>query len=157
MEIMKYKDYEGTATIDTERQLCVGKLLFIDDLVTYEAPSPAELYFAFCEAVDDYIQTCKEIGKKPEKAIKGAFNVRISPDMHRKAIRKSIQLGVSLNEIIVRALNLYLNGQSNVNHVTNLIVQQGTPQFRTLDVTASASLPKWSKLNSSILGVRSGN
>ena len=39
-----YKGYEGTADMDMERQVCRGRILFIDDLVTYEAASPAALH-----------------------------------------------------------------------------------------------------------------
>ena len=43
MNILKYKDFEGSAELDMERQVCRGKLLFIDDLVTYEAASIANV------------------------------------------------------------------------------------------------------------------
>ena len=36
------------------RSVCRGKILFIDDLVTYEAASPATLQKEFEAAVDDY-------------------------------------------------------------------------------------------------------
>jgi hypothetical protein len=35
MDILKYKDYEGTAELDMSRGVCRGKILFINDLVTY--------------------------------------------------------------------------------------------------------------------------
>ena len=34
MDILKYKDYEGTAELDMSRGVCRGKILFINDLVT---------------------------------------------------------------------------------------------------------------------------
>ena len=36
---LKYKNFEGLAVLDRERQICRGKRLFIDDLVTDEADS----------------------------------------------------------------------------------------------------------------------
>ena len=42
------------------RQVCRGKILFISDLVTYEAQSPVELQKEFELAVDDYIETSKK-------------------------------------------------------------------------------------------------
>jgi len=155
MEIMKYKDFEGTAGIDVERQVCIGKILFIDDLITFEAANPAELSQAFHEAVDDYLDTCAELGKRPEKSLKGAFNVRVSPELHKKAIRKAVQMNMYLNDIVVRALDLFINGSPNVNHVTNYFVQQTEPKFKTLDISASTSAPKWTKIRG--LEVKNGN
>lgn len=36
MNILKYKDYEGSVCIDIECGVCYGKIFFIDDLVIYE-------------------------------------------------------------------------------------------------------------------------
>ena len=32
---------------------------------------------------------CAELGKKPDQPFKGTFNVRISPELHRKAVLAS--------------------------------------------------------------------
>jgi predicted HicB family RNase H-like nuclease len=47
-----------------------GKILGIDDLVNFEGASVKELKKAFHGAVDDYLETCKEIGKGPNKTNK---------------------------------------------------------------------------------------
>ncbi len=60
---LKYKSYEGSAELDLARGVIGGKVLFITDLVTYEAASPRELQQAFEMAVDDYIETCELVGK----------------------------------------------------------------------------------------------
>ncbi len=64
MNILKYKNYEGTAERDLERSVCRGKILFIDDLVTYEAQFSAQLQAEFEAAVDDYLATCAELVEK---------------------------------------------------------------------------------------------
>lgn len=66
MNTIKYAGYEGTAKLDQERLICRGRILFIDDLVTYQADSPTELQAAFEEAVDDYLATCKALGRRPQ-------------------------------------------------------------------------------------------
>ena len=81
MDILTYKDYEGTAELDMTRGVCRGKILFINDLVTYESTSPAKLQKEFEAAVDDYFETCEALGRKPQKSLKGQFNVRISPTL----------------------------------------------------------------------------
>ncbi|MDP1544393.1 MAG: type II toxin-antitoxin system HicB family antitoxin [Anaerolineales bacterium] len=116
MNTLNYKDYEGTAEIDTERNVCRGKILFISDLITYEAATPYDLQKEFQAAVDDYIETCKELGREPQKPLKGQFNIRISPELHRQATSKSIRDDVSLNEVVKKALECYLNSTHDVNH-----------------------------------------
>jgi len=60
-----YNGYTGSIEVSLEDNCLYGKILFIQDLVTYRAGSPAELEKAFKEAVDDYIKTCRESGRNP--------------------------------------------------------------------------------------------
>ena len=64
MNLLKYKKYEGSAELGIAQGVCRGKVLFIADLVTYEAALPNELQQAFEMAVDDYIVTCELVGKE---------------------------------------------------------------------------------------------
>jgi predicted HicB family RNase H-like nuclease len=103
MNILQYKNYEGSAELDMDRMKCRGKILFIEDLVTYEAESPSDLQAEFEAAVDDYIETCRQLKREPKKPLKGLFNVRVSPDLHKQLHIRSIQDQCSLNETVVRA------------------------------------------------------
>ncbi len=131
MDILKYKDYEGTAELDMTRGVCRGKILFISDLVTYEAEIPAELKKEFEAAVDDYIETCATLGRKPQKPLKGQFNVRIPSGLHKAATLRALSDGVSLNDVVVRALEGYINAPTAVNHVENKIYYLVSGEFRT--------------------------
>jgi len=126
MDILKYKDYEGTAELDMTRGVCRGKILFITDLVTYEAALPGQLQKEFEAAVDDYLLTCEELNREPQRPLKGQFNVRIPPAMHRSATLRAIRDDASLNEVVVCALDAYLNGH-DVSHVEtkNIYVTPG--------------------------------
>lgn len=42
--------------------------------------------------------------KDPEKSFKGSFNVRIPTELHRRVYRKSLREGISLNQLVQRAL-----------------------------------------------------
>ena len=59
---------------------------------------------AFVEAVEDYDELCLKTGKSGEKSYKGSFNIRIAPELHRKAARKSTELGISLNQLVETAI-----------------------------------------------------
>ena len=103
MDILRYKEYEGTAELDMERRVCRGRILFIDDLVTYESRSPDGLQREFEAAVDDYIATCASLGKEPQRPFRGLFNVRVPPALHRAAAIRATCDSVSLNDVVVRA------------------------------------------------------
>ncbi|WP_323142760.1 type II toxin-antitoxin system HicB family antitoxin [Massilia phyllosphaerae] len=118
MDILKYKSYEGTTEIDLARGVCRGKILLIDDLVTYECESPRELQKQFEEAVDDYIETCKELGRPAQVPLKGQFNVRVSPDIHKQLVLRAASDEVSLNEVVSRACEAYVCHR-DVNHHHN--------------------------------------
>lgn len=105
MDILKYKGYEGTAELDMIRQICRGKILFINDLVTYEAATPVQLQEVFEAAVDDYLLTCAELDREPQKPLKGQFNVRIPPELHKAAVLRALADNVSLNEVVARAVD----------------------------------------------------
>ncbi|WP_332776682.1 type II toxin-antitoxin system HicB family antitoxin [Polaromonas sp.] len=118
MEILKYKEFEGSAELDMKRNVCRGKILYIDDAVTYESKSIGDLQKQFEEAVDDYIETCKQIGKEPQKSCRGQFNVRVSPELHRAATRRSIADNTSLNDVVCKALGAYLGSATSPVSVT---------------------------------------
>lgn len=142
MDLLKHKGYEGTAEIDMDREVCFGKVLFINDLVTYEADSPTALQVAFKEAVDDYLETCRTLGKVAQKSLRGTFNVRISAEMHRQAIRKALSLNTTLNEVVTRALGQFLNSQTSVEKVTTIVVSK-QPKFEVVKIPTSVGANHW--------------
>lgn len=65
-DMFKYKGYTGAVEINLRGMCLHGKILFINDLVMYEAESLSSLKLAFQDAVNDYIDTCEKLGKKSE-------------------------------------------------------------------------------------------
>ena len=96
--VMKYKDYIGSVEFSEEDQIFYGKVLGIHSLISYEGESAKELIQDFHEAVDDYLELCAGKWIEPEKAYKGSFNVRISPDLYRSIAIHAIQDGMTLNK-----------------------------------------------------------
>lgn len=86
MTYLKYKGYLGTIEPNLEEGTLFGKVAFIRDLVTYEAENLKQLQQEFQVSVDDYLEFCTERSKEPNKPLKGSFNVRISPELHRAAV-----------------------------------------------------------------------
>lgn len=103
-----YKNFIGSISFSSEDEVFYGKIEGIDDLVTFEGTTVEELKNAFQEAVEDYLETCDEIGKKPGKSYKGTFNVRIKPELHQKIARKAMIKGYSLNQFVEKALEDFM-------------------------------------------------
>lgn len=102
--MLDYNGYKGTVEFSLNDQVFYGQIFGINDTVMYEGSSVKELQKMFREAVDDYLETCKEMGKEPERAFKGSFNVRIKPELHRLAALKAVAAKMSLNEFIENAI-----------------------------------------------------
>lgn len=154
MDILKYKDYEGTAELDMTRGVCRGKILFINDLVTYEASQPSKLQKEFEAAVDDYVETCADLGREPQKALKGQFNVRIPQGLHRASVLRALTDSVSLNDVVVRALDAYVNAHVDINHVVT------KNYFVTVDtqaISANASSLTNQNISSGVVASSMGN
>jgi len=113
-DILKYKDYYATISFSSEDEVFYGQLVGITDLVMFEGDSVKKLKIAFHEAVDDYLDTCKELGKVPEKKYKGSFNVRISSELHRQAALVAAVKNVTLNDFVRYALDLTIKKESKL-------------------------------------------
>lgn len=103
-DILEYKGYYADIHFSANDEVFFGKLLGINDLISFEGDSVKELKAAFIEAVDDYLETCEEIGKEPEKIYKGSFNVRLPSEVHREAALIAALKKVSLNDFVKYSL-----------------------------------------------------
>ncbi len=102
--VLEFKGYVGSVEFNADDKVFFGKIIGIRDVVTFESATVKELTKAFQESVTDYLQTCKEMGKDPDKEFKGSFNVRIKPNIHRLIAAKSAVMKVSLNHFVEKVL-----------------------------------------------------
>ena len=56
---------------------------------------------------------CKLNDKEPDKIYKGLFNVRISPDLHKKISMEALKEGISLNQYVENCLTRYTTDKQN--------------------------------------------
>ena len=103
-DVLASKDYRGSVHLHADDEVFFGKIERIVDLVPFQGDSVIELEKAFEEAVNDYLKICKENGKETDKSQEGSFNVRIAPDIHKKATRLALMKGMSLNQFIQKAV-----------------------------------------------------
>ena len=108
--IMKYKGYWAEINYSDEDECFCGKIEGLkNSLILFEGNTVKELKKDFKEAIDDYLQFCKETNTKPEKQCKGSLNVRLGAELHNEARMKSIEENISINELIKNAVIAYLN------------------------------------------------
>ena len=101
---LNYKGFLGSVTFNAEDNILHGKIECIDDLILFEGGSVTEIKNAFKEAVEDYIEICKQTNKPLMKSFKGAFNLRVTPDLHQKAAKFAAYKGISLNQLVQKAI-----------------------------------------------------
>ena len=106
--VLKHGGYTARIEFSAEDRVFFGKLDDITDLISFEGNTVEELENAFVEAVDDYHALCATTGKQPEKPFKGSFNVRMQPELHRKAALVSRERNMSLNQLVVEAVQRFV-------------------------------------------------
>lgn len=106
--VIEYKGYHTKIEFDANELLLRGKIEGINDLVNFECKDINDVEKEFQDAVDDYLEFCKEVGKEPDKEYKGTFNVRISPELHKKISHIAIKNEETLNATVEKAIKEYI-------------------------------------------------
>src|SRR5262245_1971242 len=98
MNVLTHAGYSARIEFDPDDGILVGRVANIADGVTFHADNVAALKLAFIEAVDDYLETCRRIGKAPERPFSGNLMLRVKPSTHSKVATAAELLGKSLNQ-----------------------------------------------------------
>ena len=107
--IMKYKGYWAEIKYSDEDECFCGCIEGLkNDSISFEGTTVKELKKDFKDAIDHYLQVCKDTNTKPEKQCKGSLNVRLGVELHNKTKMKSIEKNLSINELIKEAVTAYL-------------------------------------------------
>lgn len=101
---IQYRGYIGSVEFSEEDGIFYGKVMGIRSLISYEGENARDLLADFHGAVDDYLALCEAEGKEPEVAYKGSFNVRISPELHKRLIIYAAAHQMSLNRYVEETL-----------------------------------------------------
>ena len=83
---LTYKEFIGAVHFSTENSVFCGKIEGTNNLVSFEGESVSQLKLTFEEAIDDYINLCKEIHKEPLKSFKGSSMSELNPNYTQKLL-----------------------------------------------------------------------
>lgn len=97
---IQYKGYVGSVEFSEEDGVFFGKVMGIRSLISYEGENAKELIKDFHGAIDDYLEYCKAEGKEPEIAFRGSFNIRLTPELHKKLYIYTTAHQISINKYI---------------------------------------------------------
>ena len=105
MGLFRYKGYTGSVEYSEDERCFFGKVLGLRrDGIIFEGDSASAIQKDFEEAIDQYLDHCKELGVTPEKPYNGKFVLRMSSDLHGKAAEVAMSQGKSMNEFINDAI-----------------------------------------------------
>lgn len=103
-DVLKYKGFIGSVHFAAEDRIFYGKVEGVNDLVTFEGSTVDELEKGFKYMVDEHIKDCEKNNTPVEKSYKGNLNIRLSPELHKKAAYNASMKGISLNQYINDAI-----------------------------------------------------
>ena len=102
MKTLYYNGYQ--ASVEFEDSALFVKVLHIDDLLVAQVDRASDAQQALADLIDAYLADCREEGREPTQPFKGSFNVRVGPELHRRAAMRAAEEGVSLNRWIADAM-----------------------------------------------------
>lgn len=114
--MMEYKGYHASVDFDAEDMIFVGKVFGIADSLNFHGTSVDELEQMFHQSIDNYLDMCAKYNKVPDREFKGSFNVRISPELHKKIALKAYDKGLSLNQCVEKAIENYVDDEKNIEN-----------------------------------------
>jgi len=104
IDVLTYKGFTGSVHFSAEDDVFFGKVEGVNDLITFEGDSVKELKNAFQYVIDEHIRDCEKENIPVEKSFRGSFNLRITPDLHRKAAIMAKSQGCSLNAFVKESI-----------------------------------------------------
>lgn len=102
---MTYQGYAARIEYSDEDGCFVGHVAGIRDVIGFHGEAVAELRAAFEEAVDDYLHTCAQLGRPPQRPYSGRLMLRIPPEVHAHAAMMAEARGKSLNQWAAEVLS----------------------------------------------------
>ena len=98
MNTMSHNGYTARVEYDERDNIFVGRVLGIRSMISFHGETVAELRTEFEHAVDDYLAECAQDGVSPEKPASGKLLLRVSPEIHGRALVAAQAAGKSLNQ-----------------------------------------------------------
>ncbi len=104
MNTMNHQGYTARIEFDERDNIFVGRILGVRAIISFHGQTVKELRKQFEHAVDDYLAECSERGVSPEKPASGKLLLRLTPEVHGRAMVVAQASGMSLNQWVAETL-----------------------------------------------------
>jgi len=101
---MRYKGYTARIEYDPRDEIFVGRVLGIEDRITFHGATVGTLRHDFRAAIDHYLVDCTARGRAPQKPYSGKILLRVAPEVHARAALTAEAQGKSLNQWVAEVL-----------------------------------------------------
>jgi predicted HicB family RNase H-like nuclease len=98
MNALTHRGYAAVVEFDPEDMILTGRIAGIRDRIGFHAETAEGIAAAFREAVDDYLDACSRLGKRPERSYSGKVMFRVRPELHARIAAAAELSGQSLNQ-----------------------------------------------------------
>ena len=102
--IMTHKGYTARIEYDPRDEIFVGRVLGIEDRITFHGATVSTLRRDFRAAIDHYLVDCAARGRSPQKPYSGKILLRVAPEVHARAALTAEAQGKSLNHRVAEVL-----------------------------------------------------
>ena len=123
---MNYKGYSAIIEVDTEAEILFGRVIDINDVITFKGKTVEEARQEFHNSVDDYLAYCEDLGEEPDKPFSGKLPFRTTPENHRKIFIAAKKSGKSINawmdEVLANAAEKFINAYKYLILLLNQLI-----------------------------------
>lgn len=106
-----YKGYTGKVEYDPEDKVYHGRVAYLDDVVTFVGETLEEAQEAFRDSVDDYLEWCRKLGRKPDKPCSGRIALRVDPNLHRRLVDAARRAKLPVSTFVAQCLSDAVKGK----------------------------------------------
>ncbi|MEA5464526.1 type II toxin-antitoxin system HicB family antitoxin [Leptothoe sp. PORK10 BA2] len=112
--LLTYCGYNAFGYIDEKNDLIKGKVIDVNDSITFEGESVQQFKQAFHDAIDSYLEFCEAENREPDKPFSGKISYRTTQERHRDLTIAAAQAGISVNALMDQIIGRTIN-QNNGN------------------------------------------
>ena len=96
--ILEYKGFKAKIEFSADDNVFFGRLIGIDDIVSFHGETVKNLKKSFRESIDFHIELCEKIGKGIKRRYSGKVMLRLPNQLHAKIAETAASAGKSINE-----------------------------------------------------------
>ena len=97
-------NYRAVVTYDPDTDMLRGEFLGLNGGADFYASDIPTLKAEGAKSLAIFLDVCRENGIDPVRHFSGRFNARIDPELHARAVATAAAEGISLNQLIERAI-----------------------------------------------------